>query len=129
MSLNKSDMDSIREQLLGMQRDLEGSVTTHRDAVAKVGHIERGGNDRGDESNQALESGLEITQADRAVYELGLVKGALERLESGEFGICSDCDETIEQARLMANPIAKRCLSCQSKHEEDFDERDSTPSL
>ena len=129
MSLNKSDMDSIREQLLGMQRDLEGSVTTHRDAVAKVGHIERGGNDRGDESNQALESGLEITQADRAVYELGLVKGALERLESGGFGICSDCDESIEQARLMANPIAKRCLSCQSKHEEDFDERDSTPSL
>ena len=129
MSLNKSDIESIREQLLGMQRDLEESVTTHRDAVAQVGHIERGGNDRGDESNQALESGIEITQADRAVYELSLVKGALERLESGEFGICTDCDETIEQARLVANPIAKRCLSCQSKHEENFDERDSTPSL
>ena len=129
MSLNKSDIESIREQLLGMQRDLEESVTTHRDAVAQVGHIERGGNDRGDESNQALESGIEITQADRAVYELSLVKGALERLESGEFGICTDCDETIEQARLVANPIAKRCLSSQTKHEENFDERDSTPSL
>jgi RNA polymerase-binding protein DksA len=129
MQLDNSEIEKIREQLLTMQRELEGSAATHRDAVARSGHIERGGNDRGDESNQALESGFEMTQADRAAYELSLVNGALTRLESGDFGICMDCDEAIEKARLLANPIAKRCLTCQARHEQDFDQRDATPSL
>ena len=118
MKLSDSDLSAVRDQLLSMRRALEASATRHRDAVARAGHIERGGVDRGDESNQAVESGFEITQADRAVYELSLVNGALARLEKGEFGSCADCGETIEGARLLANPIAKRCLACQSRREE-----------
>lgn len=129
MELQQEDLAAIREQLLAQQGELQKSVRVHRDAVAETGHIERGGVDRGDESNQALESGMEMTQADRATYELSLVNGALERLDKGEFGVCMDCGETVERARLLANPIAKRCLACQSRHEEDFDERDATPSL
>lgn len=129
MELQQEDLPAIREQLLAQQEELLKSAKTHRDAVAETGHIERGGVDRGDESNQALESGMEMTQADRATYELSLVSGALERLDKGEFGVCADCGEMVERARLLANPIAKRCLACQSRHEEDFDERDATPSL
>ena len=118
MRLSDSDITAIRDQLLSRKRTLEVSATSHRDAVARTGHIERGGVDRGDESNQVVESGIEITQADRAVYELSLVNGALARLETGEFGICVDCGESIEGARLLANPIAKRCLACQSQRED-----------
>lgn len=118
MNLGNTDIAAIRDQLLSMRRALEAGVISRRDAVARTGHIERGGVDRGDESSQAVESGLGITQADRAVYELSLVKGALARLEKGEFGICLDCGETIGSARLLANPIAKRCLACQVRREE-----------
>ena len=129
MELQQEDLAAIREQLLVQQGELVKSAQVHREAVAETGHIERGGVDRGDESNQALESGMEMTQADRATYELSLVNGALDRLDKGEFGVCMDCGEMVERARLLANPIAKRCLACQSRHEEDFDERDATPSL
>ncbi|MDE0095564.1 MAG: TraR/DksA family transcriptional regulator [Gammaproteobacteria bacterium] len=118
MKLTDADITAIRDQLLSRRLTLEASATSHRDAVARTGHIERGGVDRGDESNQVVESGIEITQADRAVYELSLVNGALARLENGEFGICVDCGESIGSARLLANPIAKRCLACQSRREE-----------
>ncbi len=129
MELQQEDLATIRDQLLAQQAELLKSAQVHRDAVVEGGHLERGGIDRGDESNQALESGMEMTQADRANYELALVSGALERLDKGEFGVCMDCGEVVERARILANPIAKRCLSCQSRHEEDFDERDATPSL
>lgn len=129
MTLEQQDIDTIRERLTTQQQELVRSAHAHREAVAETGHIERGGVDRGDESNQALESGMEMTQADRATYELTLVNGALERLDNGEFGTCTDCGEMVERARLLANPIAKRCLACQSRHEEDFDQRDATPSL
>ena len=106
MELQQEDLAGIRDQLVAQQQELIKSAQIHRDAVAETGHIERGGIDRGDESNQALESGMEMTQADRAAYELSLVNGALERLDNGEFGICMDCGEVVGRARLLANPIA-----------------------
>ncbi len=129
MSLDAKDVETLRTLLLKQRRAFGENAASHREAVSRSGHLERGGNDRGDESSQALESGIEMTQAGRASYELALVDDALERLERGEFGTCQDCGGEIGRARLLANPVASRCLDCQARHEEDFDERDATPSL
>lgn len=37
----------------------------------------------------------------------------------GGDGICIACQAPIPQARLAANPNAKRCISCQEDFEED----------
>ncbi|MHC4610758.1 MAG: TraR/DksA family transcriptional regulator [Planctomycetota bacterium] len=38
---------------------------------------------------------------------------ALDRLESGWYGVCVECASAIASARLQANPLAERCLPCQ----------------
>jgi sigma-B regulation protein RsbU (phosphoserine phosphatase) len=38
------------------------------------------------------------------------VDAALERFESGTYGICEVCHDTVEAARLIANPLERFCL-------------------
>jgi DnaK suppressor protein len=40
------------------------------------------------------------------------ILAALERIENGTYGTCSNCGEAIGEARLKAMPEAMRCLSC-----------------
>jgi RNA polymerase-binding transcription factor DksA len=42
---------------------------------------------------------------------------ALARIEQGKYGVCADCDRPIENDRLVLQPVATRCTSCQSKAE------------
>jgi DnaK suppressor protein len=52
-----------------------------------------------------------------AEHTLKLVNDALERLGNGTFGLCLDCGQEIDAARLEAIPYAPVCLSCQAKRE------------
>jgi len=44
---------------------------------------------------------------------------ALQRIDSGEYGYCLQCEEPIAFARLQAQPFASLCLDCQSASEKD----------
>lgn len=44
---------------------------------------------------------------------LQLVDAALERLSNGEYGYCLQCEEEIDQKRLLAKPEASFCTKCQ----------------
>ena len=37
---------------------------------------------------------------------------ALERIHSGEYGLCLECDEPIHPGRLQADPTARLCIIC-----------------
>jgi phosphoserine phosphatase RsbU/P len=41
---------------------------------------------------------------------LGEVDAALERMRDGSFGICEECHETVEEERLIADPLVRLCL-------------------
>jgi sigma-B regulation protein RsbU (phosphoserine phosphatase) len=46
------------------------------------------------------------------------VDAALARLESGTYGICEVCHDTVEAARLIANPLQRFCLDHLSASEQ-----------
>ncbi len=49
--------------------------------------------------------------------ELERVISALERANSGTWGICRGCGVPIDQTRLRAVPTALRCIDCEEKRE------------
>ena len=49
--------------------------------------------------------------------ELDEIDQALSRIERGTYGLCTDCGEPIDPARLRALPTAARCFRCQERHE------------
>ena len=47
--------------------------------------------------------------------QLRMIDEALDRLESGDYGICLSCEEEIPGKRLTALPWAKYCIACQEQ--------------
>jgi len=47
--------------------------------------------------------------------QLRLINEALDRVESGDYGICLGCEEDIPGKRLHALPWAKYCVPCQEE--------------
>ena len=74
-------------------------------------------------SKDFAEQGVELENADvlnelgrEAIEELGRINLALARVDSGGYGTCADCGESIESSRLAAVPWALRCVRCEQRH-------------
>jgi RNA polymerase-binding transcription factor DksA len=102
-----SDEDPIRERLLALQTELQQRLDkTQSDERHEV-------EDRDDTTAQLWQAS-EIRDGlnDEAADELRDVNRALARLGSGDYGICTKCDEAIDPRRLEAVPYAELCISC-----------------
>jgi DnaK suppressor protein len=49
---------------------------------------------------------------ERARAQLAEIDAATERLRIGIYGACEVCGDPIPQARLAAQPAARRCVNC-----------------
>jgi len=104
------NLTRIKGQLLARRADLErrrGRVEqdlerSHEPLVADFADqaIQR----QNDEALQAI--------GEAADEEMAAIDLALQRLESGHYGICIRCQRAIEPARLLAVPHAVTCASC-----------------
>lgn len=106
-------LDEIRAALL------QSSDQKYVDLAGQV-------HDRGDESvaNELIE--LENVLSERHVRELREIEGARRRLSAGTISHCAECGGDIGFKRLMAYPVAVRCVECQERHEQTHG-HESTP--
>jgi DnaK suppressor protein len=56
---------------------------------------------------------LKLKQTDAKILQA--IEEALERLDSGSYGLCRDCGEDIAAARLNAIPWTRVCIGCKEK--------------
>ena len=70
-----------------------------------------------DDGTQAFDQARDLAVQVSAEQTLKLVDDALARFDLGTYGLCLDCGQEIDAARLEAIPYAPLCLSCQSKRE------------
>lgn len=99
---------------LGIQSRLELRL---EELLARAAHI--GGDLLALHSADSEEAAVEA-EADEALLgqsallelEIARVRGALSRLETGDYGVCVSCGADIAPARLEALPEAAQCLAC-----------------
>ena len=60
-----------------------------------------------------VDSDAFIARAERDAGELTEVASALERVQTGHYGVCEACGKDIGYTRLLAHPAARRCFPCQ----------------
>lgn len=56
---------------------------------------------------------IEYLHRESLLLRLRQISNALERLESGSHGLCSECERRIEKKRLKNDPAVALCLRCQ----------------
>ena len=58
---------------------------------------------------------LRIRDRERKLIEK--IKEALDRIDSGSFGVCEVCGKDIGDERLMARPVTTLCIQCKKEQE------------
>jgi len=51
----------------------------------------------------------------RRKIELSRIEAALERIDEGEYGDCTSCEEEINRKRLEIDPANPFCVECAAK--------------
>ncbi|MEJ2208610.1 MAG: TraR/DksA C4-type zinc finger protein [Anaerolineae bacterium] len=74
------------------------------------------GNHMADDASEAYEQAKELALRQNSEKLLVQVKEALARFERGTYGICQQCRQDIDPARLEALPYANLCLRCQQRN-------------
>jgi DnaK suppressor protein len=74
-----------------------------------------------DDEERSMEDfvlGMDFALMEMESETLRKIDEALARLEEGSYGVCTECDESISEARLRALPFASLCRDCQEQAEE-----------
>lgn len=101
----------LNHRLASLQADIEAA------AAARSRPVDRDVTDRQEDADLRQHAVVDEAQEERDLRELAQVEAALQRLQDGKFGDCADCGEVISASRLLAQPAAERCATCQAKHE------------
>lgn len=79
--------------------------------------IDGAGDDQADAGTKTFEREHEMALAAGVRDVRDQVAHALDRLESGDYGICESCGQPIGKLRLQAFPRATLCLECKRRQE------------
>ena len=115
--LNRMLMDrqaEIRTKLRSLREVLPAEVAQVRDAE--------------EQSMEEFVLGMDFALMEMESETLRQIDEAIQRLSDGTYGVCSECDETISEARLKALPFATVCRDCQAQREDDQATRNARPS-
>ncbi|MEE9265903.1 MAG: TraR/DksA C4-type zinc finger protein [Gammaproteobacteria bacterium] len=117
--LSESQLALLENQLREQQAELRAEVQGERaeSDSERDRRSAREVQDRGDEANTDQWREANAAMIDHHVDEISGIQAALSRVDSGTYGLCVDCGESIGFQRLQAYPSANRCLECQSKAE------------
>ncbi len=94
-----------------LRQPLEQIISTSSEPTREVWDFK-------DAASQESELAISESQAGRSAIELREVQDARQRIRQGSFGLCCDCGEPVDLARLRAVPATRFCLNCQSRHEK-----------
>ena len=114
--LTPAQIEQLRDSLKTRQQQLEQlvnsthsgteTVTLDQQSVGRVSRIDA-----------LQQQQMALANQQQASAQLRAIERALRAIDSGDFGICSECGENIAFARLEVQPFSSLCLGCQSSRE------------
>lgn len=75
--------------------------------------------DLGDQASAETDRSFMLRLRGREQKLLKKIEEALERIDTGKYGICEVCGEEIGIKRLEARPVTTMCIECKTEQEEE----------
>lgn len=116
--MNPDQLKHLEERLLAMRTAIRELDETRRDSSGTV-ELDQTRTGRLSRMDALQLQAMSRAGQARSQVELRRIEAALERIGSGEFGHCIDCEEEIPMARLEANPVVTMCVGCAEKREAE----------
>ncbi len=126
MTMTQDELAALRQRLESRIRQLRQEISGKlADGAADSSRLD-GVGDSGDQSAALSESTIDFAEARRDLGELSATEMALRRIDDGSYGACVRCGDDIPTDRLRAQPLAARCISCQTRNEREHGDHHST---
>ncbi|MEU3944955.1 TraR/DksA family transcriptional regulator [Streptomyces sp. NPDC029526] len=106
-----SEVLRLREEISSSERSLAGLMRDSGDGA---------GDDQADTGTKNITREHELALAANAREMLTQSEHALQRLDTGTYGLCENCGNPIGKARMQAFPRATLCVECKQKQERRF---------
>lgn len=113
----KQKLMALREKSLSEVSNLERD-TLSRSLKDQSGDLSGYSLHIADAASDSYDREFKLSLASMEQNTLNDINAALDKLESGEYGICEGCDHPIDEARLEAVPYARLCLRCKERQEK-----------
>lgn len=104
----KKSIDKIKKMLLDQKIELQNKVRTTE--------IDMDG-DETDIIQGKILANINSSLSSRDQDKIRRIDVVLQKIEEKTFGICEECEESISDKRLEANPYCITCISCAEKLE------------
>lgn len=117
--LTRGQQAQLKAELELRQQALQRQLAEHLHGGTRAERAHEVAQQDGDDAPQRMperEVAMALTDHERA--ELVAITDALVRIDKGRYGICADCEIPIPFDRLKVEPWARRCVACESRHEQ-----------
>jgi DnaK suppressor protein len=115
--MRKAFLRKAREKLEAMREQVLRNVRQDLSETREAGKDE--GMDTYDLASDARDREINLILGDRDREKLAAIDEALSRVSAGTYGICESCEGEISEARLVALPFTRLCVTCQAERERE----------
>jgi len=116
MTKDSLDISSLKGRLLEMRNELLTEVKNNAELSNEMGSD--GVQDIGDISANTYNRQILLSLNDSQRAMLTDIDEALDRIKTGEYGICVECGDKISEKRLEVRPSAQYCIDCKTEMEK-----------
>lgn len=106
----------LRLMLTNRSADLQAEVASGL-RVGRAGRPKEGG-DNLEDSDAMVQGDIAISLLQMRAEMLTRIEHAIQRLDAGRYGTCTECEREISERRLRALPFAVRCQECEGEREQ-----------
>ncbi len=108
--MQKSELDFFKGLLLQRKEQILKNLEGVKEEISELQSQEL--NDEGDFAAANSDRLVENAIISKQQKELEEIERALNKIESGEYGICEMCEDPIGTHRLKVKPHAVYCIDC-----------------
>ncbi len=114
--MDSKDLQLFRDILQGM---LDDTMVKSEETIEDMTETSVVYADPADRATAESDRAFTLRLRDRERKLVRKIQQAVQRINDGEYGICGECGNDINVARLKARPMTTLCISCKSKQEEE----------
>ncbi|QDU98636.1 TraR/DksA family transcriptional regulator [Lignipirellula cremea] len=121
--MKEADLQMYQERLRALRSRVRGDVLSMSDAALNQtgsdasGELSRAPTHPADVGSDAYEQEFTLSLVEHDEDTLKSIEVALERIRTGDYGSCVECNARIPKARLNAIPFTPHCVKCAGKLE------------
>jgi len=114
--MTEEELEGARRRLLQLRKELLQEVRDAHAASRELG--QDGVPDLGDMSANTYSRDVLLNLSETQQQTVRDIDAALERIDSGDYGICMRCEEEIAPRRLDVRPFSRYCIDCKTDIEK-----------